>query len=77
MTDRAEKILALANDLGVDVDDAFSAVDRGDADTNPVHTLIRDSFDGDDDFDDLWHEIDHATGACSNDDDECMWNDDV
>jgi hypothetical protein len=44
--------------------------------SDPLAALIRDSFHGDDDYDDLRHEIEHELGDCSDDDDNCPWNDD-
>lgn len=37
---------------------------------------IRDSFSGDDSYDELRHEIDHVTGACDDRDEDCIWADD-
>lgn len=41
-----------------------------------LQRTIRASFSTDDDFDDMIHELDHAMGNCTDDDPDCVWNDD-
>lgn len=52
----------------------MDVMDLGLNDLTTVHRLIRDSFQSDDDFDDLRHEIDHATGECSDGAPDCIWD---
>lgn len=77
--DRADVILAAWDALPEPKDGIqvmlIDVMDLGLNDKTPVHRLIRDSFQSDDDFDDLRHEIDHATGECSDDDPDCIWAD--
>jgi hypothetical protein len=75
-TTRSMRILDMAEAMGEDtfnmLDDIMYDVLDG-AILTPLHRLIRDSFSGDDDFDDLRHEIAHDLGDCSDDDDKCPW----
>lgn len=79
--DRADLILA-AYDRLPDNDDKpdiqtilMDVMDLDMGDASPIHRLVRDSFQSDDDFDDLRHEIDHAMGECSDDNPDCIWAD--
>lgn len=80
MTDRATLILTAYDLLPDPKDDIrtmlFEVMDSGLDDRTPVHRLIRDSFQSDDDFDDLQHEIEHALGDCHDGDLDCPWSDD-
>lgn len=75
--DRATLILT-AYDLLPDPKDDIQTIlmdvmDLGRTDATPVHRLVRDSFQSDDDFDDLRHEIEHALGECGDNDPDCPW----
>lgn len=75
---RARAIVELADKINLDRDIqevTFEVFDLGDTDSTPVHRLIRDSFQSDDDFDDLRHEIEHVLGDCRDTDPDCQWND--
>jgi len=41
--------------------------------TDELGALMRDRFSGDDDYDELVHEIDHELGNCTDENPECMW----
>lgn len=79
--DRANRILA-AYDLLPDTDDKpdiqeilYDVMDgQGQYDdASSIHRLVRDSFQSDDDFDDLEHEIEHAMQECTDDNPDCPW----
>lgn len=73
-TTRANTIIAIAESQGQMFDLWKIATEAQDGNkSTSLHRAIRERFTGDDDFDDLLHEIDHATGKCSDDDEECMW----
>ena len=88
---RAAVIVNLARRLGLsDTDiitvtqDAVDGTDvlwplpglRPDAARHILRLALRASFCGDDDFDDLHHEVLHTLGACTDDDPDCPWRDD-
>lgn len=77
-TDRATRIVDMARAAGVadNLTEIMYQVEEGDATSTDMHVLIRGSFSGDDDFDDLMHEIDHVYGDCADGDDDCAWNED-
>ena len=68
MTIRANTIIAIAESQGK-IDDLtailFEVADAGDETSTSLHRAIRARYLGDDDFDDLVHEIDHAMGKCA------------
>lgn len=76
MTIRANTIIAIAESQGKMLDLWKIATEAQDGnESTSLHRAIRTRFSGDDDFDDMMHEIDHVTGRCTDDDEECMWAD--
>ena len=76
-TPRAELIVSVARFMGVSDTDIINAhvdvMDTFDDDIkaagNPLCVAIRAAYSGDDDYDELGHELDHVLGLCNRDDD--------
>ena len=78
MTTRAMGIIIAAHAAGMTDDQLVTRLQEFlDVDMigDDVDKTIRSVFSGDDDYDDMIHEVDHALARCSDDDDDCPWND--
>jgi hypothetical protein len=84
-TPRAELIAAVASFMGVSATDVINAhadvMDTDDADIkaggNALCIAIRAAYSGDDDYDELGHELEHVLNLCDRtEDDMCVMLDD-
>lgn len=78
-TPRARGIIIAAHAARL-TDDQLMAKIQDTIDLDPklglddVDLTIIAAFDGDDDFDEMKHEVEHALDMCHDTDDDCAWN---
>jgi hypothetical protein len=72
-----EDILTVADDA-IDSDDSVwpSPADRLPAARHITRIVVNSAYRGDDDYDDLRHELRHTLGECTDSDPDCFWRDD-
>lgn len=76
-TPRAHAIIIAAHAAGITHDELMIKIQ--DNIDMPVHAddvdkTIRANFSGDDDFDEMKHEVEHMLDMCHDTDEDCAWN---